>query len=226
MIMKTKRFFIGILSGLFITAILFAACKRLVEKVIVEPSEVNLLNIGDTCHLKAIIKPDNAKNKTIIWKSADERVSTVENGLVIAVDEGYCSISCIAEDGNILGKSTIMVGDIDGTYTGILIRDEKDTLSVDAIVNVDRKTDRRADFFIPQCTEKIPYDISIENTPVNRKTNDVIAPSLTFAQNIEMENHLGEPVKIRFTGSYIYGFQLSFRLEIGAIPYDYIGRKE
>lgn len=49
---------------------------------------------GETLQLTATIYPDSATNKTVTWKSSDEKVATVdESGLVTAVGNGTADIS-------------------------------------------------------------------------------------------------------------------------------------
>ena len=55
---------------------------------------------GDNYTLTARINPSNATNKTLIWKSDNEKVATVSNGKVNGVSEGTATITVITEDGN------------------------------------------------------------------------------------------------------------------------------
>lgn len=63
---------------------------------------------GETLQLTATIYPDSATNKTVTWKSSDEKVATVdESGLVTAVGNGTADITATTEDGNF--KATCQV---------------------------------------------------------------------------------------------------------------------
>lgn len=63
---------------------------------------------GETLQLTATIYPDSATNKTVTWKSSDEKVATVdESGLVTAVGNGTANITATTEDGNF--KATCQV---------------------------------------------------------------------------------------------------------------------
>lgn len=57
------------------------------------------LNIGETEQLVATVLPENATNKTVIWDSSNEGITTVnENGLVIAIAEGEATITAMVTD--------------------------------------------------------------------------------------------------------------------------------
>ena len=46
------------------------------------------------------VLPEDADNKTVTWASSDEAVATVTDGLVVAVADGTCTITCSATDGS------------------------------------------------------------------------------------------------------------------------------
>ena len=70
-----------------------------------EPSSVEIapreatLRPGETLKLSAAVIPEWADDLSIIWSSGDERVATVENGLVTAVGAGECEIIATAVNG-------------------------------------------------------------------------------------------------------------------------------
>ena len=56
---------------------------------------------NDTKALTATVMPEDAENKTVAWESSNEAVATVStDGLVTAVAEGSCVITCSATDGS------------------------------------------------------------------------------------------------------------------------------
>ncbi len=54
------------------------------------------LTIGDTYRLIATLTPSNASDKTITWKSSDESVASIDNGLLTALKVGSASITATA----------------------------------------------------------------------------------------------------------------------------------
>jgi len=59
------------------------------------------LQPNDTYSLTATVMPEDAENKTVAWESSNVNVATVDSdGLVTAVAEGSCVITCSATDGS------------------------------------------------------------------------------------------------------------------------------
>ena len=54
------------------------------------------LEVGQTGTLTATVKPDNATNKTVTWKTSNDKVATVANGVVTAVGKGTATITAAA----------------------------------------------------------------------------------------------------------------------------------
>ena len=68
-----------------------------------------LNGIGKSFELKATVVPDDASNKNIKWKSSDESVCVVSQGLVVAVGLGTCVIITTTEDGGYMATCTVTV---------------------------------------------------------------------------------------------------------------------
>ena len=66
-----------------------------VENIALDKSELTLYTNRDpkTATLTATVTPDNATDKTVTWTSADEKVATVENGVINAVGNGTTTIT-------------------------------------------------------------------------------------------------------------------------------------
>lgn len=67
--------------------------------------------IGASYQLKAIIEPENASNKEVTWKSYNESVCIVNNGLVIATGYGSTIVTSTTIDGGFMAYCTITVED-------------------------------------------------------------------------------------------------------------------
>ena len=72
-----------------------------VEGITVYPSSLSL-RVGETKTLSYIISPDNASNKSVVWKTSDRTIVSVDDGTIEA---------------HRVGKATIIVTSIDGKYT-------------------------------------------------------------------------------------------------------------
>lgn len=84
------------------------------------------LKIGDTFRLTALVTPEDATNKTLIWKSSDPTVATVdETGNVTAVGSGSATIICQSEDSGVFDYCNISVYQ---PVTGITINTEEMTV--------------------------------------------------------------------------------------------------
>lgn len=55
--------------------------------------------IGETALLRASVLPEDADNKNVRWESSNEKVATVENGIVTCKGYGTTEISATTEDG-------------------------------------------------------------------------------------------------------------------------------
>ena len=86
----------------------------LVQSVVLDADEITIY-IDDTHLLTVTVLPEYAVNKNVTWKSNDQTMATVNNGLVTAVAEGTTTITVTTEEGgftatcvvNVLKKSSI-----------------------------------------------------------------------------------------------------------------------
>ena len=83
-----------------------ATCKVMVTKAVtsvtLDKRVVNIL-LGNTYKLKATVKPTDATNKGITWKSENPEIAVVEGGEIITFAPGTTKITVTAKDGS--GKS-------------------------------------------------------------------------------------------------------------------------
>ena len=81
---------------------LFAGCNNetpsvvAVSSVEIQKPERTTLAVGETLQLNAVVRPDNATDKTVIWSSSDANLAIVENGEVTALAAGEVSITAKA----------------------------------------------------------------------------------------------------------------------------------
>ncbi|MGL4572389.1 MAG: discoidin domain-containing protein [Clostridium sp.] len=64
---------------------------------------------GDTETIIATIKPENATNKNITWKSSDDKVVTIENGVITALSKGEAKLIATSVDGGITAECLVNV---------------------------------------------------------------------------------------------------------------------
>ncbi len=81
----------------------------LVETINLNPTKVEGA-VNDTFKIEAIVLPTNATNKNLTWKSSDESIVTVDNGVITLHALGTAIISAEAMDGsNVKSECTIIV---------------------------------------------------------------------------------------------------------------------
>ena len=81
-----------------------------VTDVTLSHDKADLTKVGETLQLTASVKPSYADNKTITWKSSDEKVATVDkDGKVTAVANGTATITATSADGKHSATATIIV---------------------------------------------------------------------------------------------------------------------
>lgn len=77
------------------TSVTTVAKQVAVSMITVSPKTLNL-EVGQTGTLTATVTPDNATNKTVTWKTSNDKVATVANGVVTAVGKGTATITAAA----------------------------------------------------------------------------------------------------------------------------------
>ena len=89
----------------------FVVDVKYVPATSVSISESNMqLEVSDSRQLMASLLPENCTDKTILWKSDNEKVATVsDNGMIIARSAGKCSIIASTADNLIQAKCVVTV---------------------------------------------------------------------------------------------------------------------
>lgn len=87
------------------------SCKVVkVSSVSLSKSSLTLVE-GDTLTVSATVKPSNAKDKAVTWKSSNEKVATVKKGKITAVSEGTATITATAGGKSSTVKVTVITKD-------------------------------------------------------------------------------------------------------------------
>jgi uncharacterized protein YjdB len=80
-----------------------------VSSIIVVPTTLTLYR-GSTRQVHAIVLPDNASDKTFMWRSSDEIIATVDVfGDVTAVSAGAATITATTTAGGFTGACVVTV---------------------------------------------------------------------------------------------------------------------
>ncbi len=83
------------------------------ESIILDTEELLLTKIGEKKLLIATITPEDALDKSIIWRSSNSSICEVtQDGLVIATGEGTCVIFATSADGEHFAICTVTVSNV------------------------------------------------------------------------------------------------------------------
>jgi len=86
------------------------ACNKVQKVTSVVLNQTNItLPVGEKATLKATVYPKEAFNTNISWASDNNKVATVENGVVTAVAEGVAIITVTTEDGYHTARCSVTV---------------------------------------------------------------------------------------------------------------------
>lgn len=92
-------------SILVLTCFAFSSCNKddKATTITVSPEKVTV-NVGETVKVLAIIEPETQGPAT--WKSLNESIATVSDGVITGVSKGETQVEAITKDGS---KATVMV---------------------------------------------------------------------------------------------------------------------
>ncbi len=105
-----------ILSFLALAAVVIASCVKddmviLIKKLTLDPPTLTLA-LGDTARITAVISPQNADSRNLVWTSSDTLIATVKNGTVRTLSVGKTTIIASAVDGGAAGSCQLTVTDM------------------------------------------------------------------------------------------------------------------
>ena len=79
-----------------------------VTSITLNPSRMTL-EAGEQSNITATVLPNNATDKTVLWKSSNPSVATVDNGTIKAVSNGTASVIATSIDGEISATCSVTV---------------------------------------------------------------------------------------------------------------------
>lgn len=140
-----NRFLLRSLVCVFTSAIMFGtvSCSDddkpdgsvAVSSVAISPTTITI-NVGESVTLSAIITPDNATDKTIIWSTSDEKVATVDAGKITAVAEGSATITATTKNSNKTSTCSVTVSKDDPAFKEVIL---EGNITADMMLNATDK---------------------------------------------------------------------------------------
>lgn len=114
-----------------------ASCSVIVEKETIPVTGITLsqtsatLKKGETLQLEATVTPDDATNKTLIWKSSDETKCVVTQlGLLVALTEGQAIITVIPENGVGQAQCNVLIVDEGSSISTVSVDASKSEMPI------------------------------------------------------------------------------------------------
>ena len=132
-----------------------AICKVKVIPIDVSGISLNFtekeIKIDETFQLTAIVEPDNATDKSVVWSSSNENIATVSNtGTVTGISVGKAMITVQSASGNISASCIVEV--LPASVTGVSFKDneisvvEGRTHQTEYIISPDNATNKNVTF--------------------------------------------------------------------------------
>lgn len=148
-----------------------ATCTVNVSKVDVTGITLNptsgTVKKGATVTLSAKVAPDNATNKDLTWKSSNEKVATVANGVVKAVGKGTATITVTSVDNPSVTatyKITVTEDPVKIPATAVNVKSTKITLDLSV---KSKKTAKISASLTPSnSTDSITYSLSSKDKKI------------------------------------------------------------
>lgn len=114
-----------------------ATCAVVVEKETISVTGVSLsqtsatIKKGETLQLQATVTPEDATNKTLIWKSLDESICIVsQTGMVVAINEGQTVITVVPESGVGQAQCSVLVNNEESAIDSVISNSPESDLPV------------------------------------------------------------------------------------------------
>ncbi|GBG07978.1 hypothetical protein PAT3040_02543, partial [Paenibacillus agaridevorans] len=106
-------FYVNKIANLWFDDVKFSLPRKTVESIAIE-TDVLHLNEGGQKLLRAVVKPDDATNKSLLWSSSNPDVATVDDsGFVTATGRGEAVITArSAQNPDVYAATTVIVSDV------------------------------------------------------------------------------------------------------------------
>ena len=93
---------------------------KYVESIALDKNTATI-NLGETEQLTATLTPTDATIQDILWKSSNEAIATVNNGLISTLALGNVNITATSREGYLSAICSIVIVD---PYSGSYVTDE------------------------------------------------------------------------------------------------------
>ena len=105
-----------------------------VESIKLSTDETTIY-VGSSTQIIAIISPENATNRDLLWSSSDTSIATVNNkGIVTGIKQGTVTITAKTSDGKVVATITITVEE-----EGLVLESDETTIYVDSSTQITAK---------------------------------------------------------------------------------------
>lgn len=106
--MKKRSLLIAVFTA--VSMALAACATQNIAVTGIELSEKQIMvAVGESVTLNAMVAPEDASNREVLWSSADEAVATVKNGMVKGVKAGATKVTAATKDGNFKADCQVIV---------------------------------------------------------------------------------------------------------------------
>ncbi len=168
------------------------------------------LTTGESATLEAVIEPENATNQNVTWKSSNEAVATVTDGVVTATGASSATITVTTEDGGYSAECVVTVKAATVPVTGISL----DKTSVVLDFDRDWSTEITATIAPENATNK---NITWRSTNTSvAEVNDGVVTAVDF----------GEAIIVAITDDGSFSAQCVVRVTADGVCLSSDGQKE
>ena len=136
-----------------------------------EKENILFSEIGETALLRATVLPEDADNKNVRWKSSNEKVATVENGIVTCKGYGTAEISATTEDGGFTAVCKVTAERKEILPTSITLD------KADVTMNVGETTKLKADVW-PTDTDNKSVIWNSDNEDIAKVSSDGVVTAV------------------------------------------------